>query len=345
MKLAIHHRAESFSEKWVEYCNNNGIAYELVDCYSSSAVEEIKKCNGLMWHWPHHDHKAQLFARQLIYSLEEIGIKVFPNSKTCWHYDDKVGQKYLLEAIDAPLVPSYVFYDKNQALDWAASTTYPKVFKLRSGAGSKNVKLVSDFRSASRLIRRAFGKGFKATERWSFLAERLWHFKRDRNVQSFINISRGIGRLLIPSNAEIHLPVEKNYVYFQDFIPNNTCDVRITVIGRRAFGFVRLVRDNDFRASGSGKILYDRERVPHKCINISFQIARKLSAQSIAIDFVVNNKASGNDQPLIVEISYAYNARAVYGCGGYWDEYSEWHDIAIWPQDAIIEEFLDYCNK
>lgn len=26
------------------------------------------------------------------------------------HFDDKIGEQYLLEAVDAPVVPGYVFY-------------------------------------------------------------------------------------------------------------------------------------------------------------------------------------------------------------------------------------------
>jgi glutathione synthase/RimK-type ligase-like ATP-grasp enzyme len=50
---------------------------------------------------------------------------------------------------------------------------------------------------------------------------------------------------------------EKNYVYFQDFIPQNDFDIRIIVIGKRAFAIKRMVRKGDFRASGSGNIKYD----------------------------------------------------------------------------------------
>ncbi len=71
-----------------------------------------------------------LFAKQLLFSLEQSGIIVFPDFNTGWHFDDKVGQKYLLETIDAPLVPSYVFYSKKEALEWDEQTNFPKVFKL-----------------------------------------------------------------------------------------------------------------------------------------------------------------------------------------------------------------------
>ena len=141
MKIAIHEDAGSFSDRWIKYCNENQVPYKLVNCYDSDIISQLDDCQGLMWHWSQNDYKAVLFARQLTISLEKKEIKVFPDVNTAWHFDDKVGQKYLLEAIGAPLVKSYVFYSRQEALDWLDTTTFPKVFKLRSGASSVNVSL------------------------------------------------------------------------------------------------------------------------------------------------------------------------------------------------------------
>src|SRR5690606_15083765 len=105
-------------------------------------------CDIFMWH--HHHGKVEdiLAAKKILLALQHAGIKVFPDFETGWHFDDKVAQKYLLEAIDAPLVPSYVFYNKQQALIWARETKYPKVFKLKGGAGATNVKLVKSYSQA-----------------------------------------------------------------------------------------------------------------------------------------------------------------------------------------------------
>jgi len=46
MKLAIHHRAESFSEDWIAYCKNNSIPYKIVDCYSVDIIEQLSDCDG-----------------------------------------------------------------------------------------------------------------------------------------------------------------------------------------------------------------------------------------------------------------------------------------------------------
>ena len=333
--ICIHLRPESFSDKWIEYCENHDIAYKLVDCYSSSILDEMKDCDGLMWHWAHHDHRAVLFARQLTVSLEAMGKKVFPSFDTCWHFDDKVGQKYLLEAVAAPLVPSYVFYDQQKAIEWAKNTKYPKVFKLRGGAGSENVRIVESFASAQNLIRQSFCKGFKVKNRANFLKERLWHFKRDKNLATFVDISKGIARLFIPKEAEKQFPRERNYVYFQDFIPNNDYDIRIIVIGDRAFAIKRMVREGDFRASGSGFIVHDPCQIPKECLTLAFDLSCKLNVQCLAYDFIFNN-----GKPLLVEISYSFARGGYLPCPGYWNEKLNWVEGSFVPEYFMIEDFL-----
>ena len=107
------------------------------------SFSQLSDCDALMWHFNHKSPKASKFAKQLLFSVQASGKKVFPDFNTVWHFDDKVGQKYLLEAIGAPLAPAYVFYSKKEALEWAGKTSYPKVFKLRNGAGSDNVRLLN----------------------------------------------------------------------------------------------------------------------------------------------------------------------------------------------------------
>src|SRR5690554_4995136 len=140
MKIGIHHSKGSYSETWIAYCKRHGIDYKIINCYDTDIIDQVRDCDFLMWHWFHSDPKVFLMARQLVNSFEKLGKPVYPNSDSCWHYDDKVGQKYLLEAVNAPLVPSYVFYDKGKAMDWIEKAVFPKVFKLRGGYGSNNVK-------------------------------------------------------------------------------------------------------------------------------------------------------------------------------------------------------------
>ena len=71
MKIAIHQRDDSYSEKWIEYCQTNNIPYKIVNCYENDIIDQLFDCNGLMWHWDLNDYKATLFAKQLMLSLEK----------------------------------------------------------------------------------------------------------------------------------------------------------------------------------------------------------------------------------------------------------------------------------
>lgn len=334
-KLAIHARPGSFSDRWIEYCQQKDIAYKTVDCHSSDIIEELADCSFLMWNWSQTYAEDMLIARGLIKAVEAMGIRVFPNSETCWHFDDKVTQKYLLESLGISMVKSYVFLDRTKALEWARKTEYPKVFKLKGGAGSTNVFLVRDISRARKLINKAFSTGFPPVSRWSALNERWWHFRRDRSLVSFFNISRGIFRALIRNPVLKRLPVQKNYAYFQDFIPGNDSDIRVIVVGNKAFGIKRMVRDGDFRASGSGKLLYKPEQIPHKCIQMAFDLAKKAKAQSLALDFVFLDGS-----PLIVEMSYAFPSNFCLPCPGYWKNDMTWVEGSFHPQHFMVDDLI-----
>lgn len=321
MRIAIHHRPGSFSDRWIEYCKKNGIDYKIVNAYDSDIISQVSDCDAFMWH--HHQAKMAdtLFARQLIYSLEAKGIKCFPDFNTTWHFDDKVGQKYLLEAIGAPLVPSYVFYSKQKALDWIDKMEFPKVFKLRGGAGAVNVSLAHTKAEARKLVKKAFGRGFSQNSFKTLLSEDLRKHKEGR--MSFYNVIKSIGAyIFLPSDYHKMSNLERGYVYFQDFIPNNNYDIRICIVDDKAFALKRFVRKGDFRASGSGNIVYDRGQIDERCVKIAFETNDKLKTQSIAFDFVFDE----NNNPLIVEISYGYATRAYDKCEGYWDKEMIWHE-------------------
>lgn len=334
--VAIHHRTKSFSDRWIEYCEIHAIPYKVVNCLDSDIIEQLTSCDCLLWHWSHGDPREQLAARHVIMAAETMGIKVFPSSSTCWYFDDKLAQKYLLEAIGAPLVPTYVFYDLPETLGWIDQASYPKVFKLRRGAGSSNVKLVRSAAEARALAERAFSAGFSPIPHYG--QDALKRYRSARRRGDLLNVIRRLPQVLATIRGKKKMMgYEKGYAYFQEFIPGNNFDTRVTVIGDRAFAYTRNVRPGDFRASGSGDVVYDAGRINHKCLEIAFAVARKVGSQSMAFDFVLGE----NQEPLILEVSYCYIAQLVYSCPGYWDVKLNQHEGQVWPQDAILIDLLN----
>lgn len=333
LTIALHSREGSFSDNWIIYCKENNINYKIVNCYEDNIVEQLEDCDALMWHFHHNNYKDALFAKQLLFSLEQTGKIVFPNFNTVWHFDDKIGQKYLFDAKKILHVPTYMFYSKREAIKWAKNTNYPKVFKLRSGAGSSNVRLVHNFTENEKLINRAFGRGFSKFNSRHKLKENIRKYKENQNI---LLLLKGIGRLFIkPSNMDLMLQ-EKGYAYYQDFIPNNNCDIRVIVIDNKAFAIKRIVRNNDFRASGSGDIVYTRESIEEKYIAAAFSINKILDTECLACDFIKGK----NEEPLLVEISYGFTEKAYSACPGYWDNNLKWHEekinISGWMIESVI---------
>jgi glutathione synthase/RimK-type ligase-like ATP-grasp enzyme len=330
MKIGIHKINGSFSDRWIQYCQINGIDYKLVDCYSTDIIQQLSDCDALMWLFNHKGPRESKFAKQLLFSVQASGKKVFPDYNTVWHFDDKVAQKYLLESIGAPLAPSYVFYSKQDALEWAGQTNYPKVFKLRNGAGSDNVSLVKNEFQAVRLIKRAFNKGFKQYNAWGNLKERYRRYRLGKT--NLWDVMKGIIRLVQTTEYARVTGREIGYIYFQDFIPGNDYDIRVVVVGDKAFAIKRMVRKHDFRASGSGFILYEKENFNDETIRVAFEVTDKLQAQCMAYDFVYFE-----GKPLIVEISYGFVMEGYDACTGYWDKSLRWHPGKINPQAWMVE--------
>ena len=338
MKIAIHHRQGSFSDRWINYCEQNNIDYKVVDAFDNDIIAQLKDCNVFMWHHHHAQYKDVLTAKRIIFALEHAGVKVFPDFKTGWHFDDKVAQKYLLEAIDAPIVPSHVFYNKKDAKAWAKITTYPKVFKLKGGAGASNVKLVKNQAEALKLIKQAFGKGFPQFDRLNNLKERYQKYKSGQN--KLLSVAKGAGRLVVPTKFSQQQSSEKGYAYFQNFLPHNDFDIRVIVIDGKAFAIKRLVRENDFRASGSGSIVYEKSEIDLRCIKISFDISDKLDSQCLAYDFIFGT----DNKPLIVEISYGFSTGAYDPCPGYWDNLLNWYEGQFDPQEWMVESLFNMVS-
>lgn len=335
--IAIHNNPSKvvFHYRWIDYCQKNNIPYKLVNCYDDNIIEQLQDCSGLMWHYHQAEPSDIVMAKSLLFSVEQSGKKVFPDFNTAWHFDDKVGQKYLLEALGIDLVKTYVFYDEKKVLDWIQKTTFPKVFKLRGGAGSQNVQLVHNASQAEKLTRKAFGKGFPAYDPWESIQERYRKWRLGKT--NFFDVLKGFVRLVKPPRYASVIGNEMNYLYFQEFVANNDSDIRIVVVNGKAFAIKRMNRENDFRASGSGFIIYDKAAIDERFVKVSFEYQRKLKAQCLAYDYVLD----ANNQPLLIEISYGFANAGYDDCPGYWDEQLHWHEGKFNPYGWMVDLMLN----
>jgi hypothetical protein len=340
-KIAIHDNG-SWSAKWIAYCREHNIPYKKINCYDSDIVDQIRDCAGLMWMFDHANPEDMLMARNVFNVAELMGLKVYPNFHTNWHFDDKLSQKYLFEALKLPTVPTWAFFNRSKALDFARTCELPIVAKLRRGAASYNVRMLKTRSQIRRYVKRMFSKGFSPAP--APLADVKTKFKvaaRKGGLNGIIQRLKKAPRFFsVVMKGRKFFGNEKGYVYFQKFIPGNTCDLRISVVGNRAWGFHRIARENDFRASGSGVIDYDISKIPLEVVRQSFDAAEKLKMQSVCFDWI--HDARGNYS--FVEVSYGFVDIAVYNCSGFWDREMNWHEKNMYPSIATIEDFQTLCS-
>ncbi len=93
-----------------------------------------------------------------------------------------------------------------------------------------------------------------------------------------------------------------------------------------------MVRKNDFKASGGGEILYERNLFNEKDIHLAFEIHEKLKSQCTAMDFIYDK-----GEPKIVEISFGFSPEGYDSCPGYWDKELNWHEGKFDPYGWMVK--------
>ena len=336
MKIAIAERKGSYSDHWIAYCKEHNIPYKCVNPYDTDIVDQVADCNAFMWHHHHLKYSDTLFAKQLLFSLEQAGKLVFPDFKTGWHFDDKLGQKYLFESLGIPAAKAWAFYNKKSAYKWINSATFPKVFKLRGGAGSTNVKLARTPEQAKAFVRKAFGRGHSASNLLLPLKTEWQRFIRGNG--RFYNLAKSIVLYLFPRiKGGQKLPRHKGYVYFQEFIPNEGYDYRLEIVADKAIAMKRMCREGDFRASGGHDDRYDVALIPKEVVKFAFDCSGKLGVQSVALDIVQKRETK---ELFLIEVSYCYGLDKDEFEHGYWTKDGVHHTEAFNGIHWMIEHII-----
>jgi glutathione synthase/RimK-type ligase-like ATP-grasp enzyme len=336
LKVALVYKENTFAEEWLKFLKENNIEYIIIDPYANDSIKEISKADFFFWHFDHFDYKDVLCAKSIVNSLEGK-VKCFPNLKECFYFNDKLNQKYLLEAHQIQTPQTSVFYDKKEAKNFVSETKYPIVAKLRKGAGSSNVWLLKSKKEANQFIKKSFSTGFSVFNVKKYMLNRIQNSKQtESRLESSL---KGIRGSTMNKRTAALQSKEKGYVLFQEYIPNDGFDIRIVVINKeKSFSARRDIRENDWAASGSGVASYPNERLDTDYVKVAFEIADKLDTRCIAIDFV---RDKNSNVIYTVEVSVFYAFYSMKPAGGYWDRKLEWNEDDRDPQWFLIKEFIN----
>jgi len=305
----INKSRKDWSDKFAEALDKENLKYGYIYMDRNDWIKQVNKYDILIWKPKFMGVQSSQFFKEKIYFIQYIMKKrIYPNYETVWHFDSKIAQKYIFEYTNVKTPSTFVSFDYNESVNIAEKINYPVIVKSSNGAGSTGVKLIN---SKKNLIKKI---------NYEFVVKKI------------------INKVLKTSYDRF------GYLYCQQFIRGNAKDLRINIIGNKyAIGFWRINRDNDFRASGSGKIDYSTE-IPINVIEYCASISRDNKFDSMAYDVLFTD-----NKFVIVEMSYGYVDQAVYNAKGYYilneqGKVKEFVEGNFWPQELWIKWVIDDSN-
>ena len=262
--------------------------------------------------------------------LREFGCPILPSWPAVLSYDDKMVQAHQLQAFGLPHCETRVATCRDEVEQAAETLGFPLVVKLRSGAGALNVRRIEDLEALRRYAQRMLGRGLSPVP--GPAADMGVNLRKAGGLRK--SLSKAPGVIAKRVRMKWLTPRERGYVLMQRFYDGNDGDVRVTVLGGRAFVFKRKNRPGDFRASGSGRIDYLDPATCNAEIKLAFQLVDRLKASYLAVDLILD----AGKNPLVVEYSPGFVLGAIGGCRGYVDHGGNVHPGVFRAADLMAQD-------
>lgn len=207
------------------------------------------------------------FLEDIILGFETRGANVIPSYKHLRANNNKAFM-HILEEIDlngvCNIIPNKRFSTLSE-LKSISDIIYPVVIKLAAGAMSKNVELANNFKELVSFV----NKNSVKMSAWIGFKEFVRSYRYDGYTKQ---------------------DLVKNKFVLQEFIPHLDSDYKVLKFGDYFYILNRSVRENDFRASGSGhayKIGSDCN-VPEGTFELVESIAKAINTPTISVDIAVS---------------------------------------------------------
>ena len=162
--LGIIEEVTQYHKYFIAACRDMKISYRVLSLLQSNWVDVFKNshCDAyLVWPSCMPTSAKEAFDYRLNILEKEIGAIIYPTWKECWLTEHKPRLRDWLQANDIPHPQTWVFYDKQQALKFAKSSSFPVVVKTATGASASGVLIVHNQRQLAKAIRLAFGRGLR----------------------------------------------------------------------------------------------------------------------------------------------------------------------------------------
>jgi hypothetical protein len=221
VKFGIIREFTHMHKHYIAACRKLGVPYKLIDISGPDWLDNIRKsgCDAfLVWPSAYITIWKHMYDERLKIITEELGKTIYPSYDEIWFYESKRRMDYWMDANNIPQPGTWVFYEREKAVNFAEQVELPVVYKSDFGSGSSGVRIFRRRKPLIKFVNKCFRKG--VVRRGGHPRDRQW------------------GSILL-----------------QQYMPNSR-EWRMIRIGDSYFGYEK-VKVGDF-ASGSHAWNYER---------------------------------------------------------------------------------------
>lgn len=265
------------------------------------------------------------YIEDIIFFLEKQGAIVLPKYEYLKAHHNKVYMEMMRTRFSddsLKTIKSKCFGSWKDAQN--IETNFPVVVKLASGAGSSGVFLIKD--------KKDYYKCIKDKGRFIYsdnLVNLLISFTK--------NVIKKLKRKISPSSSgylkNSNLSFSKSMVV-QTFIDGLKGDYKVLIFGNRYYTLYRKNRDNDFRASGSGKLFEVAENEHEGLLNFARKITFEIDFPILGIDIGYDMK-----EYHLIEFQMIHIGPYTLQASNFWHEFQNGKWIRFNGVSDLEEEF------
>lgn len=194
-------------------------------------------------------------------ALRETGANLVPDFSLFLAHEDKMMQSLLLEGTDLTYPSTHTVGTLEEGRELLTDLSYPMVGKTARGFASEQVREITTKEDGEAFLKAHLQQDYDFQKCGP--VTQLY-----RKVRYGERYSQGVGRIVL-----------------QEKIEAVDHDWKVLIFGETAFALKRYTKDDDFRASGSGKFTFDEEP-PDAVLDCALQTREEFGAPWLSVDVV-----------------------------------------------------------
>ncbi|MCX7835631.1 MAG: hypothetical protein N2450_06125 [bacterium] len=160
--IGIFRNIASYHKYYIAACEELQVPYKVLDLFSNDWLHIVKnsQCDVfLVWPDAMISIWNEVITERVKVLEQDLGLFVYPTYKEIYMYENKRRLSYWLTAHNYPTPQTWIFYNEDEAYDFAKKCPLPIVHKTNFGSSAKGIRILKTRNEVQSTIKKAFQSG------------------------------------------------------------------------------------------------------------------------------------------------------------------------------------------